>query len=179
MPKVIANVGTVTFVDNPWKVFSFNHCPVRPSCIGFYMHMCLEIRYHEEGMSLHNKFWSCLENTRPVKALFTLNVCACVCVKIQEWVLWQQTMVFILDICIWWQKSKKNVNADVSLNKTLNWAKAKKNSLILAAACEQQIGFLKNLSGSDVASEFAFALVQCERAFKKDGEKRSGEIPSL
>ena len=34
------------------------------------------------------------------KALFTRNVCVCVCVKRQEWVPWQQVMVFILDICI-------------------------------------------------------------------------------
>ena len=42
------------------------------------------------------------------KALFARNVCICVCVKRQEWVLWQQVMVFTLDVCIF-----KNVMAKI------------------------------------------------------------------
>ena len=34
------------------------------------------------------------------KALFTRNVCIYVFVKCQEWVLWQQVMVFTLNICV-------------------------------------------------------------------------------
>ena len=48
---------------------------------------------------------------RPGKALFTLDVC--VFVKLLEWVLWQQMMVFILNVYICQQRSTKNVNADV------------------------------------------------------------------
>ena len=48
-----------------------------------------------------------------VQALFTRNVCVCICVRFQEWVLLQQMMVFIHNICIWRQRSKKNANAKV------------------------------------------------------------------
>ena len=42
-----------------------------------------------------------------------LDVCVCFCVKLLEWVLWQQMMVFILNVYICQQRSTKNVNADV------------------------------------------------------------------
>ena len=48
-----------------------------------------------------------------VQALFTRNVCVCICVRFQEWVLLQQMMVFIHKICIWPQRSRKNANAKV------------------------------------------------------------------
>ena len=48
-----------------------------------------------------------------VQALFTRNVCVCICVRFQEWVLLQQMMVFIHNIYIWRQRSKKNANAKV------------------------------------------------------------------
>ena len=50
-------------------------------------------------------------------ALFTRNVCVCVYVKRQKWVLWQQMMVFTLNICIFKDGTakitKKPGNVDV------------------------------------------------------------------
>ena len=39
--------------------------------------------------------------------------------NLKEWVLWQQMVVFILKVYIWWQRSKKNANADVKCLQSL------------------------------------------------------------
>ena len=41
------------------------------------------------------------------KALFTHNVCVSVCVKRQEWVLWQQVTVFTLNVNIFRNATSK------------------------------------------------------------------------
>ena len=41
------------------------------------------------------------------QALFTRNVCVCVCVKREEWFLWQQVTVFILDVNIFKNATSK------------------------------------------------------------------------
>ena len=51
------------------------------------------------------------------KALFTLAIC--LCVKHQELVLWQQVMVFMLNICIWRQRKKQTANANVECEQGL------------------------------------------------------------
>ena len=65
-----------------------------------------------------------------IKALFTLNVCVCICVKLQEWVPWKQMMMFILNVCLWQQRSKKNANADVKCEQGL-----KDKALLFTCQC--------------------------------------------
>ena len=38
--------------------------------------------------------------TTSSKALFTRNAGICICVKNQEWVLWQQVIMFTFSVCI-------------------------------------------------------------------------------
>ena len=66
------------------------------------------------------------------KALFTLNACVHGCFRRQERVLWQQVMVFTLNIFIsklGWQRSKKNAYADVTCECTLTKCYVKQNCL--------------------------------------------------
>ena len=62
---------------------------------------------------------TCLVHT---KGLFTRNVCICICIKRQEWVLWQQVIVFKLSTFPFsrteWQRSKKN--AHVLMNRNMS-----------------------------------------------------------
>ena len=42
----------------------------------------------------------------------------------QKWLVWQELMLFILNVCILWQKSKKNANADVKCKRSFSTYKA-------------------------------------------------------
>ena len=52
------------------------------------------------------------------KALFTLNVCVYICIKLQEWVLGQQMMAFILNVCLW-RKDQRKTQTQIYVNKAL------------------------------------------------------------
>ena len=60
------------------------------------------------------------------KALFTRNVCVCIFVKCQEWVIWQQVMVLSFQE-LDQQRAKKNVNAVVMCEWTRNGNKIQQN----------------------------------------------------
>ena len=83
-----------------------------------------------------------ITNISYLQALFTHNICVCICMKHQEWGLWQQMMLFTLNVCIfknWIAKIKESANVDVTcectfIRKSLmgnlgNWISILSNSM--------------------------------------------------
>ena len=67
------------------------------------------------------KFRDSLSSTWPF-ALFTRNVCICLCLKLQEWVLWQQVIVFTERLHCQERNGKnqrKTLNADITCKSTI------------------------------------------------------------
>ena len=61
------------------------------------------------------KSWkTCVPSTPTLMPAFVF------CVKLQERILWQQMMVFTLNVCVWSQRSKKNANPDVKCEQGIN-----------------------------------------------------------
>ena len=69
----------------------------------------LDVTDEQTSVKIFNSFFVKRHRVR-IKPCSHLNVCVCVCFILQECVLWQHIDGFILNICIWRQRSKKNAN---------------------------------------------------------------------